>query len=147
VLGEYAALVHREGGEFVSLYGRDVAAALARYIGKTLNTEVVLGHRRRRWRPWDTTATLIRLLEDVDVHISGRTWPPPSRNRLRVRLRQRKAKRRFARRAVFQCMLGVRLHNPRVIASPSPVPSPASDGPFTKRLKSRSRIAAGTPGP
>jgi two-component system, OmpR family, sensor histidine kinase KdpD len=68
-LGEYAALVHREGGEFVSLYGRDVAAALARYIGKTLNTEVVLGHRRHRWRPWDTTATLIRRLEDVDVHI------------------------------------------------------------------------------
>jgi two-component system sensor histidine kinase KdpD len=68
-LGEYAALVHREGGEFVSLHGRNVAAALAGYIRKTLNTEVVLGRRRRRWRPWDTTSTLIRLLEDVDVHI------------------------------------------------------------------------------
>jgi two-component system sensor histidine kinase KdpD len=68
-LGEYAALVHREGGEFVSLHGRHVATALAGYIRKTLNTEVVLGRRRRRWRPWDTTSTLIRLLEDVDVHI------------------------------------------------------------------------------
>jgi two-component system sensor histidine kinase KdpD len=68
-LGEYAALVHREGGEFVSLHGRNVATALAGYIRKTLNTEVVLGRRRRRWRPWDTTSTLIRLLEDVDVHI------------------------------------------------------------------------------
>jgi hypothetical protein len=33
-------------------------------------TEVVLGHRRRtRWRPWDTTKELIRLLSGVDVHI------------------------------------------------------------------------------
>jgi K+-sensing histidine kinase KdpD len=85
-LGEYAALVHREGGEFVSLYGRNVAATLAGYLRKTLNTEVVLGRRRRRWRPWDTTSTLIRLLEDVDVHIlreeeSAATKPatiPPS---------------------------------------------------------------------
>ncbi len=68
-LGEYAGLVHREGGEFVSLHGRNVAAALTGYLRKTLNTEVVLGHRRRRWRPWDTTSTLIRRLEDVDVHI------------------------------------------------------------------------------
>ncbi|HEV2013572.1 MAG TPA: hypothetical protein VGR77_06795 [Candidatus Dormibacteraeota bacterium] len=71
-LGEYASLVHREGGEFVSLYGRNVAAALAAYIRKTLNTEIVLGRRQRAWRPWDTTATLIRLLNDVDVHILRR---------------------------------------------------------------------------
>ena len=71
-LGEYAALVHRGGGEFVSLHGRNVAATLAGYLRKTLNTEIVLGHRRRRWRPWDTTSTLIRLLEDVDVHILRR---------------------------------------------------------------------------
>lgn len=76
-LGEYAALVHREGGEFVSLYGRNVAATLAGYLRKTLNTEVVLGRRRRRWRPWDTTSTLIRLLEDVDVHILRRDEPAP----------------------------------------------------------------------
>jgi K+-sensing histidine kinase KdpD len=77
-LGEYAALVHREGGEFVSLYGRNVAATLAGYLRKTLNTEVVLGRRRRRWRPWDTTSTLIRLLEDVDVHILRRDEATPA---------------------------------------------------------------------
>ena len=77
-LGEYAALVHREGGEFVSLYGRNAAATLARYLRKTLNTEVVLGRRNRRWRPWDTTSTLIRQLEDVDVHILRREEPTPT---------------------------------------------------------------------
>jgi K+-sensing histidine kinase KdpD len=77
-LGEYAALVHREGGEFVSLYGRNVAATLAGYLRKTLNTEVVLGRRRHRWRPWDTTSTLIRRLEDVDVHILRREEPAPA---------------------------------------------------------------------
>src|ERR1700682_2451395 len=76
--GEYAALVHREGGEFVSLYGRNVATTLAGYLRKTLNTEVVLGRRRRRWRPWDTTSTLIRLLEDVDVHILRRDESTPA---------------------------------------------------------------------
>jgi two-component system, OmpR family, sensor histidine kinase KdpD len=75
-LGEYAALVHREGGEFVSLHGRNVAAALAAYIRKTLNTEIVLGRRHRAWRPWDTTARLIRLLNDVDVHILRREESP-----------------------------------------------------------------------
>ena len=75
-LGEYAALVHREGGEFVSLYGRNVAATLADYLQQTLNTEVVLGRRTRRWRPRDTTSTLIRQLEDVDVHILRREESP-----------------------------------------------------------------------
>jgi two-component system sensor histidine kinase KdpD len=76
-LGEYAALVHREQGEFVSLYGRNVAATLAGYLRKTLNTEVVLGRPRGRWRPWRTTSTLIRLLEDIDVHILRREQPLP----------------------------------------------------------------------
>jgi K+-sensing histidine kinase KdpD len=76
-LGEYAALVHRERGEFVSLHGRNVAATLAGYLRKTLNTEVVLGRTRRRWRPWRTTSTLIRLLEDIDVHILRRDQPAP----------------------------------------------------------------------
>jgi K+-sensing histidine kinase KdpD len=79
-LGEYAALVHRERGEFVSLHGRSVAATLAGYIRKTLNTEVVLGHRQRRWRPWDTTSTLVRLLEGVDVHILRRDEPAAATN-------------------------------------------------------------------
>jgi two-component system sensor histidine kinase KdpD len=76
-LGEYAALVHREQGEFVSLYGRNVAATLAGYLRKTLNTEVVLGRPHHRWRPWRTTTTLIRLLEDIDVHILRREQPVP----------------------------------------------------------------------
>jgi len=77
-LGEYAALVHREQGEFVSLYGRSVAATLAGYLRKTLNTEVVLGRPHHRWRPWRTTSTLIRLLEDIDVHILRRDQPAPA---------------------------------------------------------------------
>ena len=76
-LGEYAALVHRELGEFVSLYGRNVAATLAGYLRKTLNTEVVLGRPHHRWRPWRTTSSLIRLLEDIDVHILRRDQPAP----------------------------------------------------------------------
>jgi two-component system sensor histidine kinase KdpD len=76
-LGEYAALAHRERGEFVSLYGRNVGATLATYIRKTLNTEIVLGRRRRAWRPWDTTATLIRRLADIDVHILRREEATP----------------------------------------------------------------------
>src|SRR6267143_859155 len=76
-LGEYAALVHRDQGEFVSLYGRNVAATLAGYLRKTLNTEVVLGRPHHRWRPWRTTSTLIRLLEDIDVHILRRDQPAP----------------------------------------------------------------------
>jgi two-component system sensor histidine kinase KdpD len=74
-LGEYATLVHQQGGEFVSLYGRDVAVTIARYVRETLTTELVLGRRRRRWRPWDTTSTLIRVLSDVDVHILRRDAP------------------------------------------------------------------------
>jgi two-component system sensor histidine kinase KdpD len=74
-LGEYATLVHQAGGEFVSLYGRDVGATVARYVRETLTTEVVLGRRRRRWRPWDTTSTLVRVLSDVDVHILRRDEP------------------------------------------------------------------------
>ena len=75
VLGEYAALAHREGGEFISLYSRDVAKALAEFIRTNLNTEIVLGRRPRPWRPWDTTARLVRLLSDVDVHIMRRDEP------------------------------------------------------------------------
>lgn len=74
-LGEYAAEAHRLGGEFVSLYGNNVAHALAEYIRKTINTEIVLGRRRKSWRPWDTTATLIRMLHDIDVHIMRRDDP------------------------------------------------------------------------
>ena len=74
-LGEYAAEAHRQGGDFVSLYGRNIARTLVDYIRKTINTEIVLGRRRKPWRPWDTTATVIRLLSDVDVHILRRDEP------------------------------------------------------------------------
>jgi two-component system sensor histidine kinase KdpD len=73
VLGSYAALTHQLGGEFVRLSGRAVAPTLARFITESLATEVILGHRRSpRWRPWDTTAELIRLLQGVDIHVIRR---------------------------------------------------------------------------
>jgi two-component system sensor histidine kinase KdpD len=77
-LGEYAALVHREQGEFVSLHGRNVAASIAGYLRKTLSTEVVLGRPSHPWRPWRTTSRLIQLLEDIDIHILRRDQPAPS---------------------------------------------------------------------
>ncbi|HSO93476.1 MAG TPA: hypothetical protein VLS53_03280 [Candidatus Dormibacteraeota bacterium] len=70
--GEYAALVHQRGDDFVSLRGRDIANAVARYVKDGLTTELILGRRRKPWRPWDTTARLIRMLPDVDVHILRR---------------------------------------------------------------------------
>jgi K+-sensing histidine kinase KdpD len=73
VLGAYATLTHQLGGEFVRLHGRGVAPALARFINDSLTTEVIMGHRRRRrWRPWDTTGELIRLLQGVDIHVLRR---------------------------------------------------------------------------
>src|ERR1700736_4189239 len=57
----HAALTHQVGGEFVRLEGRNIAAALARYINESQASEVVIGHRRRaRGRPGDTTTELIR---------------------------------------------------------------------------------------
>jgi two-component system sensor histidine kinase KdpD len=78
-VGEYTTLVHRLGGEFVSLYGRNIAGTLAGYVREALNTEIVLGRRRRAWRPWDTTATLIRMLADVDIHILRRDEATPAK--------------------------------------------------------------------
>jgi two-component system, OmpR family, sensor histidine kinase KdpD len=69
LMGGYAALTHKVGGEFVHLHGRSVAATLRDFIRTSLATEVVLGHRRSRWTPWDTTSELIRGLAGVDVHI------------------------------------------------------------------------------
>lgn len=69
-MGGYATLTHQLGGDFQTLYGREVAPTLAAYIRRMMATEVILGHRRhRRWRPWDTTSQLIHLLSGVDVHI------------------------------------------------------------------------------
>ncbi|HXM54200.1 MAG TPA: universal stress protein [Candidatus Dormibacteraeota bacterium] len=69
LLGAYATLTHQLQGEFVRLETRAVAPALARFIEESMATEVIMGHRRRRWRPWDTTAELIRLLQGVDIHV------------------------------------------------------------------------------
>jgi two-component system sensor histidine kinase KdpD len=73
LLGSYAALTHQLHGEFVRLEDRAVAPALARFVADSGATEVILGHRRRpRWRPWDTTAEVIRLLQGVDIHVLRR---------------------------------------------------------------------------
>jgi two-component system sensor histidine kinase KdpD len=72
LLGAYTTLAHQLGGEFIRLEGRPVAATLARLIVDSHATEVVMGHRRRRWRPWDTTAEVIRLLQGVDIHVLRR---------------------------------------------------------------------------
>jgi two-component system sensor histidine kinase KdpD len=73
LLGAYAALTHQMHGEFVRLEDRLVAPALAQFTQRSLATELILGHRRlSRWRPWDTTGELIRLLEGVDIHILPR---------------------------------------------------------------------------
>jgi two-component system sensor histidine kinase KdpD len=78
-MGRYATLTHQLGGDFQTLYGRDVASTLADYIRRTMATEVILGHRRhRRWRPWDTTSQLIRRLSGVDVHILRGAEPAPT---------------------------------------------------------------------
>jgi K+-sensing histidine kinase KdpD len=57
------------GGNFITVYGSNVAEAVAVHVRDALATEVVLGHRRHRWRPWDTTSNLIRLLSEVNIHI------------------------------------------------------------------------------
>ena len=73
LLGAYTSLTHQLQGEFVRLEEEPVAQALARFIDRSLATEVILGHRRRpRWRPWDTTGELIRLLQGVDIHVLRR---------------------------------------------------------------------------
>ena len=73
ILGAYAKVAHELRGDFVRLDDRSVAPALARFIADSLATEVILAHRRRGWRPWDTTAELIRRLEGVDIHVLRRS--------------------------------------------------------------------------
>jgi two-component system sensor histidine kinase KdpD len=70
LLGEYATLTHQLGGEFMTLYGRAAAPAIAAYARQTLATELLLtrgrgdGHRTR-----NTLHRLIRMLSDVDIHV------------------------------------------------------------------------------
>jgi two-component system sensor histidine kinase KdpD len=67
-LGRYTALTHQLGGEFVSLYGSDVAKAVAEYARDHRITEIIAmrtpGRRQSR-----SLRQLIRLLSDVNVHI------------------------------------------------------------------------------
>jgi two-component system, OmpR family, sensor histidine kinase KdpD len=72
LLGSYTTLTHQLGGEFVRSEERAVAPALAKFIVESQATEVILGHRRGDWRPWDTTAEVIRLLQGVDIHLLRR---------------------------------------------------------------------------
>ena len=69
ILGECAGLTHQLNGSFITVYGSNVAEAVAQHVRETLATEVILGHRTQRWRPWDTTSNLIRILSDVNIHI------------------------------------------------------------------------------
>jgi len=70
LLGQYAALTHQLGGEFVTLRAGSASPALAEYARESLVTEMVVS-RGRPARPWrrSTLRTLIRLVKDVDVHV------------------------------------------------------------------------------
>jgi K+-sensing histidine kinase KdpD len=71
LLGEYAAMTHQLTGEFVTLYERSVAPAIAEYARKVYATEIIVGRRQRRRSRLlpSTLRQLIRILSDVDVHI------------------------------------------------------------------------------
>jgi two-component system sensor histidine kinase KdpD len=73
-LGEYATITHQLGGEFVTLYDRAVAPALAADARKSLTTELLLtrGRGRGHWSR-GPLRRLIRMLTDVDVHILAAT--------------------------------------------------------------------------
>jgi two-component system sensor histidine kinase KdpD len=66
LLGCYAALTHQAGGDFVTLYEKNPAIALAGYARRSLATQVVVTRGRGRR---GTLRKLIRTLDDVDVHI------------------------------------------------------------------------------
>lgn len=67
VLGQYAALTHRLGGEFITVNGRDIAATVASHARDHGITEIIAMRSGRRQSR--TLRRLIRLLADVDVHI------------------------------------------------------------------------------
>jgi two-component system sensor histidine kinase KdpD len=70
VLGGYATLTHQLGGEFMTLYGRAAAPAIAAYARRTLATEILLtrGRSHGHWTR-NTLHRLIRMLSDVDIHV------------------------------------------------------------------------------
>jgi len=70
LLGGYAALTHQLGGEFVTLYGRSKAQALAGYARENLVTELVVTRGRpHRWTRHSALRAIIRMLKDVDIHV------------------------------------------------------------------------------
>jgi two-component system, OmpR family, sensor histidine kinase KdpD len=68
LLGRYAALTHRLGGEFVSVYGKDVAREVAQYAKEHLITEI-LAMRSPGRRQSHSLHRLIRFITDINVHI------------------------------------------------------------------------------
>lgn len=70
LLGAYAALAHQLGGEFVTLRGGSAAQALADYARENLVTELVVSRGRpHRVSRHSELRALIRILEDVDIHV------------------------------------------------------------------------------
>jgi two-component system sensor histidine kinase KdpD len=67
VLGQYAALTHRLGGEFITVNGRDIATTVAEHARDHGITEIIAMRSGRRQSR--TLRRLIRLVADVDVHI------------------------------------------------------------------------------
>ena len=69
LLGAYAALTHRLGGEFVTLTGGSIPRAIADYACENLVTEIVVArgrpHRLRR----GSVAELVRIMSEVDIHV------------------------------------------------------------------------------
>ena len=72
-LAAYATLTAELGGEFVTLRDSDAARALSDYARRVLATEILLGRGRER-RHWSrgTLQRLVRMLNEVDIHILAR---------------------------------------------------------------------------
>jgi two-component system sensor histidine kinase KdpD len=77
-IGEYAALTHQLGGEFITLDGGDPPNVLAEFARTSLATEVVAARGPRRSHR--TLRRLIRLLDQVDVVILARPSGVPAQD-------------------------------------------------------------------
>ena len=73
LLGDYAALTHQLGGEFVTRHSARPADAIVEYVESTATNEVVVGRSsRRRLPPWDVVAQLSRRLPEVTLNVRRR---------------------------------------------------------------------------
>ncbi|HEY6378735.1 MAG TPA: hypothetical protein VI316_06110 [Candidatus Dormibacteraeota bacterium] len=68
-LAAYAALAHELGAGFVTIYERDVAAALATYARRSLVTELIVTRGGASGLRRSTLRELIRELAEVDIHV------------------------------------------------------------------------------